>query len=69
MKGEFVYAPKAEVASAVSIPELEKQMRDIYLSKQEAVDQAFSEIFAEMEIAEAGQRVFLSNRIALKAVL
>lgn len=62
LKGEFVYAPKAEVASAVSIPELEKQMRDIYLSKQEAVDQAFSEIFAEMEIAEAGQRVFFEQQ-------
>lgn len=59
--GSQSYRYKPTLNKDASLPDLEKQMRDIYLSKQEAVDQAFSEIFAEMEIAEAGQRVFFEQ--------
>lgn len=51
----------AKSTKTTTIPEAEKQIQDAYTASQDKVDQAFSEVFAEMEIAEAGKRIFLDQ--------
>ena len=74
--GEITLEPKvakevekpAEVEAGVEAEELEptvlkhtKEIREAYKANEEKVYEAMGEIFVEMEIAEAGQRIFLEH--------
>lgn len=58
---------KSEISSKnaksepMTVTDHEKSIRDVYKKNEEKVYNALGEIFAEMEVAEAGQRIFVEQ--------
>lgn len=65
LESEVIAIPEVKNVVNVSpqeeIKTQENRIKEIYATKEEEVNQATYEVLAEMDIAEAGQRVFLEN--------
>lgn len=61
MVGKSEISSKNAKSEPMTVTDHEKSIRDVYKKNEEKVYNALGEIFAEMEVAEAGQRIFVEQ--------